>query len=60
MNVPSRKCSPSKCFFGQLRMMAVAIIAPEYVFAIAAVNFLDAWILLRRSRDWPESFFEVR
>lgn len=60
MNIPSRKWSISKRFFRKLGYMSMAIIAPEFIFAMAAEGFFTARGHMGRSQDWPENFVEVR
>ncbi len=38
----------------------MGIIAPEIIFYTSIKDFLDVRILMRDSKQWPESFFEVR
>lgn len=60
VNIPSRRWSPSKRIFYKLLWTLVTILTPEFVFMLAIIESFSTRVLMRWSRDWPESFSQVR
>ncbi|KFY93545.1 hypothetical protein V498_04358 [Pseudogymnoascus sp. VKM F-4517 (FW-2822)] len=61
LNIPSSSDTPKKIFLRKLKWMAIAIIVPEFVAALAFNQWRQVWTLKLRlkSLSWTQAWFYV-